>query len=39
MRKLVSAIFVGFRETSADQHLGNLKSAIEITGLKYTEKV
>lgn len=39
MRKLVSAIFVGFRETSADQHLSNLKSAIEITGLKYTEKV
>ncbi|MGQ0377347.1 MAG: phosphate/phosphite/phosphonate ABC transporter substrate-binding protein [Nitrososphaerota archaeon] len=39
MRKLVSAIFVGFRETSADQHLGTLKSAIEITGLKYTEKV
>ncbi|MBI2006111.1 MAG: phosphate/phosphite/phosphonate ABC transporter substrate-binding protein [Nitrosopumilales archaeon] len=39
MRKLVSAIFVGFRETSADQHLSNLKSALEITGLKYTEKV
>lgn len=39
MRKLVSAIFVGFRETSADEHLSNLKSAIEITGLKYTEKV
>jgi phosphonate transport system substrate-binding protein len=39
MRKLVSAIFVGFRETTADQHLGTLKSAIEITGLKYTEKV
>ena len=39
MRKLVSAIFVGFRETNADQHLGTLKSAIEITGLRYTEKV
>lgn len=39
MRKLVSAIFVGFEETTADQHLGNLRSALEMTGLKYTEKV
>lgn len=39
MRKLVSAIFVGFEETSATQHLENLQKALEITGLKYTEKV
>ncbi|WP_268541354.1 phosphate/phosphite/phosphonate ABC transporter substrate-binding protein [Candidatus Nitrosotenuis cloacae] len=39
MRKLVSAIFVGFEETTADEHLGNLQSALKITGLKYTEKV
>lgn len=39
MRKLVSAIFVGFEETTADEHLGNLQSALKVTGLKYTEKV
>jgi phosphonate transport system substrate-binding protein len=39
MRKLVSAIFVGFEETSATHHLENLQKALEITGLKYTEKV
>ncbi|MFY9301306.1 MAG: phosphate/phosphite/phosphonate ABC transporter substrate-binding protein [Candidatus Nitrosotenuis sp.] len=39
MRKLVSAIFVGFEETTAEQHIGNLESALQITGLKYTEKV
>lgn len=39
MRKLVSAIFVGFDETTAEQHLGNLQAALELTGLKYTEKL
>lgn len=39
MRKLISAIFVGFEETTADQHLGNLQSALQLTGLKYTEKL
>lgn len=39
MRKLISAIFVGFDETTADQHLGNLQSALQMTGLKYTEKL
>jgi len=39
MRKLVSAIFVGFEETTAEKHLENLQRALEITGLKYTEKV
>ncbi|MEM3089120.1 MAG: phosphate/phosphite/phosphonate ABC transporter substrate-binding protein [Candidatus Nitrosotenuis sp.] len=39
MRKLISAIFVGFRETTADQHLGNLQDALNLTGLKYTERV
>jgi len=39
MKKLVSAIFVGFEETTADEHLGNLQSALKVTGLKYTEKV
>lgn len=39
MRKLVSAIFVGFEETNAEKHLENLQSALEMTGLKYTEKV
>jgi phosphonate transport system substrate-binding protein len=39
MRKLVSAIFVGFEETTADQHLETLQDALTLTGLKYTEKV
>lgn len=39
MRKLVSAIFVNFEETTAEKHLENLQSALEMTGLKYTEKV
>jgi phosphonate transport system substrate-binding protein len=39
MRKLISAIFVGFRETTTDQHLGNLQDALNLTGLKYTERV
>lgn len=39
MRKLVSAIFVKFEETTSDEHLGNLQSALEMTGLKYTEKM
>lgn len=39
MRKLVSAIFVSFEETTAEKHLENLQSALEMTGLKYTEKV
>lgn len=39
MRKLVSAIFVGFEETTAEKHIGNLQEALQMTGLKYTEKV
>lgn len=39
MRKLVSAIFVGFEETTTEQHLKTLQDALTLTGLKYTEKV
>ncbi len=39
MRKLVSAIFVGFEETNADEHIGPLSKALDVTGLKYTETV
>lgn len=39
MRKLVSAIFVGFEETTTEQHLRTLQDALTLTGLKYTEKV
>ncbi|MEM3172494.1 MAG: phosphate/phosphite/phosphonate ABC transporter substrate-binding protein [Candidatus Nitrosotenuis sp.] len=39
MRKLVSAIFVGFEETTTEQHLDTLQDALTLTGLKYTEKV
>jgi phosphonate transport system substrate-binding protein len=39
MKKLVSAIFVGFRETSADAHLVTLKPALQLTGLSFTENL
>ncbi|MEM2759584.1 MAG: phosphate/phosphite/phosphonate ABC transporter substrate-binding protein [Nitrososphaerales archaeon] len=37
MRKLISAIFVGFKETNSETHLGMLSKALEVTGLKFTE--
>ncbi|MEM2856434.1 MAG: phosphate/phosphite/phosphonate ABC transporter substrate-binding protein [Candidatus Nitrosocaldaceae archaeon] len=39
MKKLVSAIFIRFKETNSDDHLGSLIDAIESTGLRYTEKM
>jgi len=39
MRKLVSAIFQGFRETTTDEHSAALGGALELTGFKYTEKL
>ena len=39
MRKFVSAIFVSFQETTADQHLGSLERALATTGLKFTESL
>lgn len=39
MKKLVSAIFVGFRETTAEEHLIELTPALQVTGLSFTESL
>jgi phosphonate transport system substrate-binding protein len=39
MRKLVSAIFVGFKKTSNEEHLAGLSAALNATGYKFTEKL
>ncbi len=39
MRKLVSAIFVGFKKTSNEEHLAGLSGALNVTGYKFTEKL
>lgn len=39
MKKLVSAIFVGFRETTAEEHLATLTPALQLTGLSFTENL
>jgi phosphonate transport system substrate-binding protein len=39
MKKLVSAIFVGFRETTAEEHLTELTPALQLTGLSFTESL
>ncbi|HXG07809.1 MAG TPA: phosphate/phosphite/phosphonate ABC transporter substrate-binding protein [Nitrososphaera sp.] len=38
-KKLVSAIFVGFRETTAEEHLSELTPALQATGLSFTESL
>lgn len=37
MRKFISGIFVGFKETSAEEHLGSLAKFLDTTGLAFTE--
>lgn len=39
MKKLISAIFVGFRETTSEQHLTALAPALQVTGLSFTESL
>ncbi len=39
MRRLVSAIFVGFKKTSNEEHLAGLSTALNATGYKLTEKL
>lgn len=39
MRKFISGIFVGFRETSAEEHLGSLATFLDATGLAFTESI
>jgi len=39
MRKFISAIFVGFQETTTDQHLGALMASLDSTRLTYAESL
>lgn len=39
MRGVVSGIFVRFEPTSAEQHLQGLQRALQVTGLRYTERI
>jgi phosphonate transport system substrate-binding protein len=39
MRKLVSAIFVRFEATTTERHLTTLRAALQLTGLKYVERL
>lgn len=39
MRDLVSAIFVGFQETTVEEHLSSLNRALNATGLAFTEEI
>ena len=39
MRSFISSIFVGFRPTNADEHLGSLTRYLKLARLKYTERL
>lgn len=39
MRKFISGIFVGFKETTAEEHLGSLAKFLDTTGLAFTESL
>lgn len=39
MRKLVSGIFVEFQPTTTDEHVAGFSSALEATGVKFSEKL
>lgn len=39
MRKFISGIFVGFSETTSQEHLGSLSKFLELTGVSYTETI
>jgi phosphonate transport system substrate-binding protein len=39
MRKFISGIFVGFAETTTDQHLSSLFDSLQLTSLQYTERL
>jgi len=39
MRSFISSIFVGFKPTTADEHLGSLTNYLKLVGLKYTERL
>lgn len=39
MRTFISGIFVGFQRSDAATHLGSLKRFLELTGLRFTERL
>jgi len=39
MRSFISSIFVGFKPTTAAEHLGSLTRYLKLAGLKYTERL
>jgi phosphonate transport system substrate-binding protein len=39
MRSFISSIFVGFKPTTAEEHLGPLDRYLKLVGLKYTERL
>lgn len=39
MRQFVSAIFVGFKRTTTEEHLAGLMQSLELTKLKFTERI
>jgi phosphonate transport system substrate-binding protein len=39
MRSFISSIFVGFKPTTAEEHLGSLNKYLKLVGLKYTERL
>jgi phosphonate transport system substrate-binding protein len=39
MRSFISSIFVGFKPTTAAEHLGALNNYLKLVGLKYTERL
>ena len=39
MRKLVSGIFVSFKATTTAEHIAGLQKALELTNLKFTERL
>jgi phosphonate transport system substrate-binding protein len=39
MRKFISGIFVGFKPTTGEEHLGSLNRYLDATGLEYVERL
>jgi len=39
MRSFISSIFVGFKPTTAVEHLGSLQRYLKLAGLRYTERL
>jgi phosphonate transport system substrate-binding protein len=39
MRSFISSLFVGFRPTSANEHLGSLNKYLKLANLKFTERL